>query len=145
MNAIVMNTLTGAVTEYTNFSFQSLTPTNAGSAAGLFLFGGDVDSATQIDANFTMGKTLQGTTLKKYIDMVYFAMKGAGNVTLTVAGENNAYSYSFPVLSSGESRCKPGRGLRENYYAFGLSNQLGGDFEIDRVEVLVGESTSRRS
>ena len=45
MNAIVCNTLTGAVSEYTRHTFQSVTPTHAGSASGLYAFGGDTDAS----------------------------------------------------------------------------------------------------
>ena len=37
--AIVMNTLTGAVSEYDNFGFQAVTPTMAGNATGLYALG----------------------------------------------------------------------------------------------------------
>ena len=39
-NTVAMNTLTGAVSEYTGFGFQSITPTHAGSTTGLFTLGG---------------------------------------------------------------------------------------------------------
>lgn len=144
MNTIAFNTLTGAVTEYTGFGFQSITPTHAGSAAGLFTLGGDTDAGQPIVAQVTTGKQLWGGSLKKTAQMVYFSLKGEGTSTLTVAGESAAYSYSFPVRATGESRCKPGQGIRENYLAFGYSNTDGAPFQLDRIEVLVAESKTRR-
>ena len=61
-----------------------------------------------------------------------------------VVGEGASYSYPFPVLPAGQSRSVPGKGLRENYLAFGYSNSDGADFQLDRIEVLVAQSKNRR-
>lgn len=144
MNAISFNTLTGAVSEYTGFGFQSITPTHAGSATGLFVLGGDTDVDQPIVAHVVTGKQLWGGSLKKTAQAVYFSLKGSGTSTLTVVGEGASYSYPFPVLPAGQSRSVPGKGLRENYLAFGYSNSDGADFQLDRIEVLVAESKNRR-
>ena len=143
-NAIVLNTLTGAVSEYTGFGFQSITPTHAGSATGLFALGGDTDAGLPIVAQVTTGKQLWGGSLKKVAQLVYFSLKGSGISTMTITGQSASYSYPFPVLPAGQSRSKPGKGIRENYLAFGYSNTDGADFQLDRMEVLVAESKNRR-
>lgn len=145
MNAIVLNTMTGAVTEYTGHDFDSVTPAHAGSALGLYAFGGDLDVAAPIVANVVTGKPHWGDTLKKYLDIVFFAIKGAGTGRMTVYGEKTSYSYNFPIERGGESRSKPGRGIRENYLAFGFQNPDGKDFQLDRIEAVVGQSGSRRT
>lgn len=145
MNTIVLNTLTGAVSEYSSFDFQSITPTHAGSDAGLYALGGSLDVATAIASAVTTGKTLLDTSLKSSIGMVFFSVRGSGNATLTVAGAATSYSYSFPIRSTGQSRCQPGKGIRENYLSFGFSNVAGADFHLDRFEVEVAKSTSRRT
>lgn len=144
MNTIVMNTLNGAVTEYSRFAFQSITPSLAGSALGLFALGGDTDAGEPIVATVTTGKQLWGGSLKKTAQMVYFSLKGSGTSTMTVHGESTVHSYPFPVRPTGQSRSKPGLGIRENYLAFGYSNTDGADFQLDRIEVLVAESKNRR-
>lgn len=144
MNAISFNTLTGAVSEYTGFGFQSITPTHAGSATGLFVLGGDTDVDQPIVAHVVTGKQLWGGSLKKTAQAVYFSLKGSGTSTLTVVGEGASYSYPFPVLPAGQSRSVPGKGLRENYLAFGYSNTDGAAFQLDRIEVLVAQSKNRR-
>ena len=144
MNAISFNTLTGAVSEYTGFGFQSITPTHAGSATGLFALGGDTDAGLPIVAHVVTGKQLWGGSLKKTAQMVYFSLKGSGTSTMTVVGERQSHSYPFPVRPDGQSRSVPGKGLRENYLAFGYSNSDGADFQLDRIEVLVAESKNRR-
>ena len=144
MNAIAFNTMTGAVSEYDGFGFQSITPTHAGSATGLFALGGDTDDGRPIVATVTTGKQLWGGSLKKMLQMVYFSLKGSGTSTMTVTGENASHSYPFPVRPDGQSRSKPGLGIRENYLAFGYSNTDSADFQLDRIEVLVAESKNRR-
>lgn len=144
MNAIAFNTMTGAVSEYTGFGFQSITPTHAGSATGLFILGGDTDAGAPIVSVVTSGKQLWGGSLKKTADMVYFSLKGAGTSTMLISGEATDYRYPFPVRATGQSRSKPGLGIRENYLAFGYSNTDGADFQLDRIEVLVTQSKNRR-
>lgn len=144
MKTIVLNTLTGAVTEYDGFTFQSITPTHAGSVMGLFALGGNLDVAAPIVATVTTAKTQWGASLKKFVEMVYFALSGTGTSTLRVLGQFKTYSYAFPVRATGESRCKPGKGIRENYLAFSFSNTDGADFKLDAIEVATAQSTTRR-
>lgn len=145
MNTVVMNTLTGAVTEYTGFDFDSITPTHAGSALGLYALGGNTDVGQPIVAEVRTGKAHWGTTLKKLVDLVFFAVKGTGSARCLVFGERTSYGYNFPIEKDGESRCRPGRGIRENYLAFGMTNLNGQDFQLDRIEVSVGQSDTRRT
>ena len=142
--AIILNTLTGAVSEYDNFAFHSITPTRAGSVLGLYALGGDLDIDQPIVATVTTGKTLFGASLKKFLDLVYFSLKGSGTSSLTVTGEATSNTYTFPVRATGVSRAKPGRGTRENYLAFGYSNTDGADFTLDRIEVPTSPSKTRR-
>lgn len=143
-NAIIINTLNGAVTEYDNFAFQSITATHGGGVTGLFAFGGNVDIDLPIVAVVQTPKTLRESTLKKSLEAVLFSMKGTGIGEATVFGESLQWPYEFPVLVSGQSRCKVGRGIRENYLGFGYRNPQGDTFKIDRIEVQMSESKNRR-
>ncbi len=144
MNTIVCNTLNGAVSEYTRHDFQSITPTHAGSATGLYAFGGDTDDGLPIVSEIRLPPTLRESTLKKHLDMVYLSMTGGGNAQLTVFGKTQGWTYQFPLRDSGQTRCKPGGGIRENYLGFGLATPQGQAFTLDRVEVLLLESKNRR-
>ena len=144
MNTIVCNTLNGAVSEYTRHDFQSITPTHAGSALGLYAFGGATDDGLPIVADIRLPPTLRESTLKKYLNMVYLSMSGQGAAEFTVFGKTQDWAYEFPLRDSGQTRCKPGGGIRENYLGFGLSNPQGQAFTLDRVEVLLLESKNRR-
>ena len=144
MNTIICNTLTGAVSEYTRHNFQSITPTHAGSATGLYEFGGGTDDGLPIVASIKLPPTLRESTLKKHLGMVYLSMTGAGTAQLTVFGKTENWAYQFPLRTSGQTRCQVGKGIRENYLGFGLSTPQGQSFTLDRVEVLLHESKTRR-
>ena len=144
MTAIALNTLTGAVSEYTRHAFQSITPTHGGSATGLFAFGGDTDAGLPIVSEIRLPSTLRESTLKQAIAMVYLSMQGSGEATFTVYGAQQNWSYSFQLRPSGQTRCQVGKGIRENYLGFGLSNPDGQAFTLDRVEVLTAQSKTRR-
>lgn len=144
MNAIVCNTQNGAVTEYTRHAFQSITPTHAGSATGLFKLEGDTDDGLPIVGEIRIPPTLRESTLKKCLNTVYVAMIGEGNAELTVFGRPDSWAYSFPLRDSGETRCIVGRGIRENYLGFGLRTPEGQQFTLDRIEVMTLESKTRR-
>lgn len=147
MNTIVLNTMNGAVTEYGNYQFQSITPTHAGDATGLFELAGETDNGQRIVARIETAASSWGTTLKKMLAMAYIGIKGKGQAQFTVREEraSTPYVYPLPVLTSGVSRAKPGRGISENYLAFGLTKTDGLDFQLDRIEVEVNQSTQRRT
>ena len=138
-----MNTLNGAVTEY-DWPITSIGPTRAGSAGGLHSLGGHADAGQPIAASITTGKKLWGDTIKKFVAYVYFAMVGAGAGQARVIGQSATYTYPFPIGTSGTSRAVTGRGIRENYLAFGFDNVGGADFRIDLIEPKTAASTTRR-
>jgi hypothetical protein len=143
MTAIVMNTLTGAVSEY-DWTFQSVTPTHAGDASGLYLLGGNLDGTQPIASSIETGKTLCGASVKKRVPMVYLSIRGAGTGLLRVFGEILNWSYAFAVRATGQSRAQPGKGIHENYLAFGFENVEGADFTLDRIEADISASQNRR-
>ena len=145
MNALVCNTLLGAVTEYDNYYFHSVTPSHAGSATGLFAYGGDTDAGQPIPADVQFPRTLQTLARKKHLGNVYFSIKGAGSAVMTVYGANASWSYGFILRPPGETRCVPGKGIRENYLGIGLSTPDGQAWTLDLVEVDVLPSTNRRT
>ncbi len=146
MNTIILNTLTGAVTEYSDLGFDSVTPTHAGSVNGLFQMIGNTDMGASIDASVETGKTAMGEARKKFVDTIFVGVKApAQAMRLTVMGESMSWVYPLPITPAGVSRCVPGRGIRENYLAFKLENVSGQDFALDFIEVPITASASRRT
>jgi hypothetical protein len=144
MTTIVMNTLNAAVTEY-DWTFQSITPTHAGDASGLYLLGGDDDAGADIDASAFTGTTLCGSSLKKRVPAVYLGLTGSGAGQLHVRTKTASRTYPVIVDEAGTSRGKPGLGLHENYLGFGYSNVAGADFKLDRIEPRLVLSEQRRA
>ena len=145
MNTIVINTLTGAVSEYTRHSFQSITPTHGGGANGLYGLGGEKDAGLPIVASIKLPATLRESTLKQRINMAYLSMRGAGVAQFSVLCPTGApWNYLFQLRASGQTRCQVGKGIRENYLGFALSNPGGQPFALDRIEILTLESKTRR-
>lgn len=146
MNTIILNTLTGAVSEYTRHDFQSVTPTHAGAATGLYQLGhGDSDDGLPIAAEIRLPATLRESTLKQHISMIYLSMRGQGEAQFSVFGSGgHNWVYPFPLRASGQTRCPVGKGIRENYLGFGLSTPDGQAFTLDRLEVLTVKSKTRR-
>lgn len=145
MNAITLNTLTGAVSEYTRHDFQSLTPSHGGSATGLYAFGGDTDAGEPIVAEIRLPAMLRESTLKQSIEMVYLSMRGQGEAEFSVLGPGaQAWSYRFALRGSEQTRCQVGRGIRENYMGFALRTPDGQAFTLDRIEVMTAASKTRR-
>lgn len=104
----------------------------------------DTDDGLPIIASIRLPATLRESTLKKHLGMVYLSMTGEGNAQFTVFGKTQDWAYPFPLRDSGQTRCPVGRGIRENYLGFGLSNPHGQHFALDRVEVLTAQSKTRR-
>jgi hypothetical protein len=146
MTAIVMNTLTGAVSEY-DWAFASISPTRAGSDDGLFTLGGADDAGSAIAANFATGVTLCGASTKKSVPTAFVSARGPKGSTgrLSVANRTESWAYRMRIGEPGESRVEPGRGISEPYLGFGYANEGGADFSIDRIEVNVMASQQRRT
>lgn len=145
MKTIVCNTITGAVSEYTRHTFQSLTPTHGGSASGLFALDGDTDDGLPIVAEINLPATLRDDTLKAAMEVVYLSMHGDGSAELIVFGNTESWSYPFYLRESGQTRCKVGRGIKENYLGIGIQTPDGQAFRLDRAEVRFNKSKNRRT
>lgn len=136
--AWAMNTRTGAVTEYSNFVFNSFGKIGntylAASADGLFALSGDNDAGTSIIARlksgfaqFTGGKF---TLLKG----IYLAVRGEGNFVLKViTGDDKTYTYAVATRDQRTTKVHVGKGLRARYFAFELIS-TGQDFDLDTLE-----------
>lgn len=87
---------------------------------------------------------LWGDTIKKFVAYIYFAMAATGLGRARVETRSQTYAYEFPVQAGGVSRAVTGRGIRENYLAFGFDNVGGADFRIDAIEPKTATSSTRR-
>jgi hypothetical protein len=141
MTTIVLNTSTGAVTEY-DWTFDSLTADHAASPDGLFTLGGDTDAGAPIEAEYRTGTPGGGPV--HGLGKVFVAMDSPSPGVLIVQGRSQAWEYPLPPCVSGVTSKQPGRGIRESYSGFGFRNTEGAAFRIDRIEAEVIPLTNRR-
>lgn len=145
MTAITVNTLTGAVSEYTRHDFQSITPNHGGSASGLYAFGGDTDAGLPIQSTLRLPITLRENTLKQQIAMVYLSMQGqAKPSSRSSARARRDGRIRFHCATVARRAARWARASGKNYLGFGLSTPAGQAFTLDRVEVLSVKSKTRR-
>jgi hypothetical protein len=145
MNTIVMNTLTGAVCEYTGFGFQSITPTHAGNASGLFAIGGNTDDGLPIVASIRTAMSTWDTESKKSLSLAWIGVEGAGQFSFQVVTKLATYTYPAIGNTQGQTRAKAGRGIKSNYLAFGFSNPSGQTFTLDFIHIPITLSKNRRT
>ena len=146
MNAIVCNTMNGAVTEYTGYAFQSITPTHAGDALGLYALGGDTDAGRPIVAQFSLPVVLNDEGRRKLLDVAYIYGVGVTAMEFTVECFNGTRWVYQPKdrADTGNARFQLGRGIRDNYTGFTVRSPAGQGFSVDRVELNMQPSKTRR-
>lgn len=151
VTAIACNAMTGAHSEYTNFSFNSLAVIGGvvygATVTGLFALTGEDDAGTAIAAAVLSGLTdfaterNPGIGLKqKRIDSVITNARTDEAMSIRVrAEETTDYLYSRPRSTSQDGmaavRTKVGRGLEARNWQFGFNNVDGADFMVDSMEV----------
>lgn len=141
--AIVMQIETGALTEYTNFPFNSLAAFNGAylgaSAEGLFVLGGDTDNAALINAVARVGITDFGTSFLKRIDRCYVGYRTNGNLIVRVfTDEINVRDYLITAYGKGGlhgNHTRIGKGLAARYWQFEIRNQNGTQFQLNAIEL----------
>lgn len=142
-----VNSVTGAVTEYTNFQFNSFAemyPHYLGaSSTGLYELDGDDDAGTNIIPRIRSGYQQFGANIEGgsraqlvSLDAAYLAMRGEGDYVLKVRlASGEEYCYSACVDSMRTARVSLGRGMRARYIAFELEGE-GDDFDLESLEFL---------
>lgn len=139
----MMNTRTGALTEYTNFSFNSFAQFNgetlAAGAGGLFALTGADDAGTDIDARVRLASMDLDMAELKRIEEALLSYRSDGRMILRVVVEDGL-TYEYVVEPTGrtgiyQARVKPGKGLKLNYITLELANFEGAAFDFDALRI----------
>ena len=154
---LVINTQNHALTEYTNFSFNSIAKIGnvyiAASADGIYVLDESAtDNGTNIDAEIQTGLIDTLTSIPKEAIIAGTAATGTAEATLSVGiSIDDGEEYTYPALQSGsgihrEFRAKFGRGLNQKgrYARVRVSNELGSPFAIDSVRVYSNPARKQR-
>lgn len=148
---ITMNAEVQALTTFSGFNYNSMTRFDTRSfganANGVFELTGDTDDGAQIDAQVSFGVTDFGSNFMKGLDRMYVGLRSATPMNVEVKLEDKtAYQYvldAHPDERMDSQRVKTGKGLEGRYWQFTLRNTLGGDFQLDVVDVQSKKMTRR--
>lgn len=147
--AWVMNTQSQALSQYTNYPFNSylgLAGMTYGAAdTGLYRLGGETDAGEPIHARIRQGMSAFGSQLKKAFPSMYLGYTANGDLRLSVVaadprtGERIAHAYRLRARAADsvrEGRVKVGAGLQSVYFDYVIENINGADFALDVIEFL---------
>ncbi len=149
---LVTNTRNFAITEYSNFAFNSMCQFNGkylyAKSDGIYEGGGNNDNGTQIVASYKTGAIDTYTTEIQRLRDAYLTFRSDGDVQLfSVGDEINARAY-FITSSVGstihERRVKFERGIKDRHFNIGISNVNGSTLEVDSIKVLTEPIRKRR-
>lgn len=134
----VMNTRSGAVTEYADFSFNSFARVGnrylAASDTGLYELLGDTDDGDDIIARIKSGFLQFGGTHLSRLKAAYVAMRGEGEIVLKIeTADGLVYHYETSMRNMRSTKVHMGKGQRSRYFAFELIT-TGQDFDLDTLE-----------
>lgn len=142
----MMNVRTAAMSELTNFKFNSFATiggqTFAAGVGGIYQLGGDTDAGAEIDARVRLGLEDFGTSQLKRVPNAYIGYTSSGRLllkTITTDGgtkKENWYSLKPRAATSPvENRFDIAKGLVARYWGWEITNIDGADFELDSLKV----------
>jgi len=152
----VINLRNGAVTEYTGFTFTSITRHrdtylatgfDSNGVEGVFTLGGIDDNGTPIDAEFLTGLNDFGTMKKKRIPQASLHLRGDGPLEL-ITVEDEMTRRTFPIAPASHEglhfrRLRLLRRKGATNWQVGVRNINGSDFQIGSINLEM--EGSRRS
>lgn len=138
----VMHTETMALTQYSNFPFNSFAQFNGvtlgASDQGLFALTGATDNGTPIDAFARVGITDFNTSHLKRVDRIYVGYRSDGNLVMRVlTDETQQRDYLLRASGAGlhGNHVRLGKGLEARYWQFEVRNLNGADFDLNTIEL----------
>lgn len=138
--AWAMNTRTGAVSEYTNYAFNSFARMGnkylGASSTGLYELLGDSDAGADIIADIKSGFAQWAGTKLTMFKAAYLGMRASGDFVLKITtGDGKSYNYALSARDMRTTKVNIGKGLRARYFAFELIS-TGQDFDLDTIEFI---------
>lgn len=137
-----INTRTGAVTEYSNYNFNSyamldgkfIAASSDPVTGGIYELLGDDDAGAGIVARIKGGLLQFGGPRLSRLSTAYIATRGAGDFVLKIVdGDGTTYNYGITTQSMRSTRVHMGKGQRSRYFSFELIS-AGQDFDLDTLE-----------
>jgi hypothetical protein len=134
----VMNTRSGAVTEYGNYAFNSFAAFGSkylgASDAGLYELLGDDDDGEDIVSRIKGGFLQFGGTQLSRLKEAYIATTGDGRFVLKIRTKDGLdYHYGVEARGGRSTKFHMGKGQRSRYFGYELIS-AGQDFDLDTLE-----------
>lgn len=140
----------GASAAYSGFAFNSFARIGgrifAASDTGLYELGGDDDDGAPIAAWVDLGQRNFGSTMLKGITNAYLTVSSDAKLVVRVTTpDDQSYTYRARRADAAMmvQRVDFGKGLRATYLNLEITNDGEGDFDLERAEFTVTESTRR--
>lgn len=140
-----INTMTGGISEYSDFGFNSMSENLAATEYGIYELTGSDDDGNPIDALFKTGLMDFGSVIQKQNPYMYLGISTDGEILLKVTDINRDhgkkremwYAVTKVRAASSNIRMALGRGKKARYWQYELTNVNGSNFEIESMEPLI--------
>jgi hypothetical protein len=142
-DAKVMNTRSGAVTEFTNYKFNSFARIGKDyygvGPSGLFRLDGATDNGADINWSMRTGRHDDKHPGMKRVPNVYLGLRSNGFVTVRVWSDDVTYhDYPLPKVQTNtihQHRVVPGKGLLSRYFGVELRGTKNATLELDSMQI----------
>jgi len=148
---LAMNASHFAITEYKDFLFNSFAYFNGvylgANSQGIFALGGNSDNGKKIDSLVELPRVDFGAGFIKRARDAWLTYRSDGELILFLRlDEHETWesALQLPQGRSHEERVKIARGVKNRFIGFGIKNEMGCDFDIESLRVLV-EPVQRRT
>lgn len=138
----VANIDIGAHSMYQDFNFNSFSSHEgeyyAVKSDGIYLLGGTTDAASrQIVSRVMTGAENMDSEQQKRVTTVYLGIRANGRMMLKVMTDEGALVYNMNLDNAkmAEARQKIGRGTRQNFWQFELTNLDSAQFELESISI----------
>jgi len=150
-SGIAMNARSAAVSEYTNYRFNSFAKIGAdyygAGPGGLFKLEGITDDGAAVNWKLRTGQHDDKNPGLKRIPEVLLALRSSGKVRVRVYKDDNTYyDYILPAVQTNtihQHRVVPGKGMRSRYFAVEAQSIDNSDLELDSMQVNMTDTTRR--
>jgi hypothetical protein len=133
-----INTRAGAVTEYTDYAFNSFAKLGnkyiAADSSGLYELAGDDDAGQSIVADIKGGFLQFNSSRFAGMKAAYLGIRGGGEFFLKLeAASGEVYTYKIKTEDMATTKVWIGKGLRHRYLSYELIS-TGQDFDLESIE-----------
>jgi len=139
VTAWAINVQNNAVSEYTNFDFNSFATNGVkylgANENGLYELEGATDDGQQIIAKMRSGIMQFMQSHSGSVKGAYLGLRGGGDWYLKIIADDKTYIYKVTAKDMKTTKVEIGKGIRARYFSFELTS-TGQEFDLDSIEFL---------